>query len=71
MAFETIQQRIVSAPCLALPNLQRFMLTADASGTGWGAMLSQQADDGPECPCAFASGQFSTAELNYITGDRA
>ncbi len=71
LAFETIKQNIISAPCLALPNMQRrFIVTADASGPGWGAMLSQQADDGTEHPCAFASGQFSAAELNYITGDR-
>jgi hypothetical protein len=71
MAFETIKQKIISAPCLTIPNFQRrFIVTADASGTGWGAMLSQQTDDGTEHPCAFASGQFSSAELNYITGDR-
>jgi hypothetical protein len=70
-AFETIKQKIVSAPCLIIPNTQRrFIVTADASGAGWGAMLSQQTDDGKEHPCAFASGQFSPAELNYIVGDR-
>jgi hypothetical protein len=70
-AFEAIKQKIVSAPCLIIPNSQRrFIVTADASGSGWGAMLSQQADDGTEHPCAFASGQFSPAELNYIVGDR-
>ena len=55
-AFNTLKQKLTSAPVLALPNWSKsFLLDTDASETGISAMLSQVQDDGSECVIAYAS----------------
>ena len=65
-AFETLRNKLVSAPILAFPDLGRaFILDTDASDTGIGAVLSQVDDNGAEQVVAYASKSLSRAERNY------
>ena len=65
-AFNTLKQKLTSAPVLALPNWSKpFLLDTDASETGIGAVLSQVQDDGSECVMAYASRLLSKQEHNY------
>ena len=65
-AFNTLKQKLTSAPVLALPNWSKpFLLDTDASETGIGAVLSQVQDDGSECVMAYASRLLSKQERNY------
>ena len=66
-AFETLKQKLMTAPVLALPNPSLpFIVTCDASGFGIGAVLSQ--DQGKEQgirPIAFMSKKLQPAETRY------
>lgn len=66
-AFEQIRLRLISAPILAFPDLERpFTLDTDASDAGIGAVLSQRDDeDGSERVVAYASKSLSRAERHY------
>ncbi|MCP3663135.1 MAG: DDE-type integrase/transposase/recombinase, partial [Gammaproteobacteria bacterium] len=65
-AFETLRDKLVTPPVLAHPDFTKmFVLTADASVTGLGAILSQKDESGKEKPVAYASRTLTKAERNY------
>ena len=65
-AFETLRNKLVSAPILGFPDLGRaFILDTDASDTRIGAVLSQVDDNGAEQVVAYASKSLSRAERHY------
>jgi hypothetical protein len=65
-AFETLKQRLISAPILVHPDFdQPFMIFTDASATGLGAILSQKDDEGRERVVRYASRRTSDSERNY------
>ncbi|GJT44530.1 putative reverse transcriptase domain-containing protein [Tanacetum coccineum] len=64
-AFQTLKQKLCSAPILALPEgTEDFMVYCDASLKGYGAMLMQR-----EKVIAYASRQLKVHEENYTTHD--
>jgi len=57
-SFETLKSKILSAPVLRHPDFDRpFVVEADASGVGWGAVLLQE-----DHPVAFLSRSWKPAE---------
>ena len=71
-AFSTLKGLFTSAPVLSHPNPSRqFVVEADASDSGVGAVLSQRSPDDQKLhPCAFFSRRLSPAEVNYDIGNR-
>ena len=66
-AFETLKDKLVSAPILAYPQEEGlFILDTDASNFGIGAVLSQ-VQAGEEKPVAFASRLLSKSQRRYCT----
>ncbi|GJU96912.1 putative reverse transcriptase domain-containing protein [Tanacetum coccineum] len=64
-AFQTLKQKLYSAPILALPEgTEDFMVYYDASLKGYGAVLMQR-----EKVIAYASRQLKVHEENYTTHD--
>ncbi|GJX92583.1 putative reverse transcriptase domain-containing protein, partial [Tanacetum coccineum] len=64
-AFQTLKQKLYSAPILALPERTKdFMVYCDASFKGYGAVLMQR-----EKVIAYASKQLNVHEENYTTHD--
>ncbi|GKA06319.1 putative reverse transcriptase domain-containing protein [Tanacetum coccineum] len=64
-AFQTLKQKLCSAPILALPEgSENFMVYCDASHKGLGAVLMQK-----EKVIAYASRQLKIYEKNYTTYD--
>ncbi|GKD63120.1 putative reverse transcriptase domain-containing protein [Tanacetum coccineum] len=64
-AFQTLKQKLCSAPILALPEgTEDFMVYYDASLKGYGAVLMQR-----EKVIAYASRQLKVHEENYTTRD--
>nr|GEX83339.1 putative reverse transcriptase domain-containing protein [Tanacetum cinerariifolium] len=64
-AFQTLKQRLCSAPILALPNgTKDFVVCCDASLKGYRAVLMQR-----ERVIAYASRQLKVHEENYATHD--
>ncbi|GKD44102.1 reverse transcriptase domain-containing protein [Tanacetum coccineum] len=64
-AFQTLKQKLCSAPILALPEgTEDFVVYRDTSLKGYGAMLMQR-----EKVIAYASRQFKVHEDNYTTHD--
>ncbi|GKB65771.1 putative reverse transcriptase domain-containing protein [Tanacetum coccineum] len=64
-AFQTLKQKLCSAPILALPEgTKDFMVYCDASLKGYGAVLMQR-----EKVIAYASRQLKVHEENYTTHD--
>ncbi len=65
-SFEQLRHKLVTAPILAFPDLDRpFILDTDASDKGIGGVLSQKDDDGNERVVAYASKSLSRAEQHY------
>jgi len=70
-AFCTIKNALVTAPVLALPNMNLpFTVKCDASGIGVGAVLTQPDRDGQEHPVAFFSKKLNNAERRYSTTEQ-
>lgn len=70
VAFETLKERLVSAPVLASPDFSKpFAIQTDASDVGLGAVLFQEAD-GFEHPIAYASRTLTRAEQKYSVTER-
>eukprot|EP00736_Rhodelphis_marinus_P012019 Rmarinus@m.1179 len=70
-AFEQLKRKLVEAPVLAHPRFDRqFSLTTDASGTGLGAVLAQEGEDGKVHPVAYASRALVPAETRYSATER-
>ena len=71
-SFETIKQKLVTAPILQFPNLNKqFVLSCDASSTGIAAVLSQKSDDGKSLhPVAFASNMLSKSQSKWSAFQR-
>ncbi|GJR45371.1 putative reverse transcriptase domain-containing protein [Tanacetum coccineum] len=64
-AFQTLKQKLCSAPILALPEgSENFVVYCDASHKGLGAVLMQKEKD-----IAYASRQLKIHEKNYTTHD--
>ncbi|GJQ88903.1 putative reverse transcriptase domain-containing protein [Tanacetum coccineum] len=64
-AFQTLKQKLCSAPILALPKgTENFVVYCDASHKGYGAVLMQR-----EKVIAYASRQLKKHEENYMTHD--
>nr|GEZ27111.1 putative reverse transcriptase domain-containing protein [Tanacetum cinerariifolium] len=64
-AFQTLKQKLCSAPILALPEgTKNFIVYCDASLKGYGAVLMQR-----EKVIAYASCQLKKHEKNYTTHD--
>nr|GEU87103.1 putative reverse transcriptase domain-containing protein [Tanacetum cinerariifolium] len=64
-AFQTLKQKLCSAPILALPErTENFIVYCDASLKGYGAVLMQR-----EKVIAYASRQLKKREENYTTHD--
>lgn len=69
-AFETIKERLTTAPIMAFPNLEDpFILDTDASDTAIGAVLSQ-VQEGQERVIAYGSKVLSREERNYCVTRR-
>ena len=65
-SFDTLKQKIVIAPILALLYIQQpFEIETDASGYAMGAILLQKGK-----PICFHSETFSKAIMNYPTYDK-
>ena len=63
MAFETLKQKLTSAPILVYPDFAlEIVLETDASAKGLGAVLSQPQKDGRLLPVAYASRSLSAPE---------
>ena len=65
-SFEHLRQKLVSAPILAFPDLQKpFILDTDASDAEIGAVLSQIDENGKERVISYASKGLTKPELRY------
>ena len=69
-AFDTIKQRLCSAPTLLIPDPQKpFVLTTDASNVATAAVLTQDHGRGQQ-PVAFTSTKLTEAQRNYTVMER-
>lgn len=70
LAFESLKNKLVSAPILAYPDFtQPFLLTCDASNYAISAILSQGII-GQDRPIAYASRTLNKAECNYSVTEK-
>lgn len=70
-AFENLKSALCSAVELSTPDTTKpYWLFTDASAIAVGACLAQMADDGTECPIAFASHRFTAAQMKWSTIER-
>jgi hypothetical protein len=64
--FDELKTKMCQKPILANPDLKKtFYLQTDASSTGAGVILSQEAENGKRRLVAYFSCTFSPAEVNY------
>ncbi len=69
-AFKTLKARLESEPILALPDPDKsYILAADASDTGVGAVLMQERD-GSKHPICYASRKLLPRERAYSVIER-
>ena len=69
-AFETLKEKLMSAPVLALPDFsKRFILQTDASKEGVGSVLLQLDDAGREHPVAYYARALRSSERLWSTTD--
>lgn len=69
-AFQTLKQKLTSAPILAYPNMHKpFILTTDASTTAIGYILSQTDKGKREHVIAYGGRSLSKAERNWSASD--
>ena len=65
-AFETLKQKLINAPLLALPNFYKtFEIQCDASNVGIGVVLLQEGQ-----PIAYLSKKLKGSQINYSTYDK-
>ena len=65
-AFDTLIEKLTTSPVLGFVDYNKpFVLHTDASGTGLGAALYQEGEDGKLHVIAYASRGLSKSELNY------
>ncbi len=70
-AFDEIKRRVASKPVIATPNPElAYIIEADASGKGIGAVASQRNEQGELHPIAFYSRALKGPELNYGIPDQ-
>ena len=72
VAFCQLKSLLVTAPVLAYPQFglnKSFILETDASGSGPGAVLSQEQADGHLHPIAYASRSLHKHEQNYAISE--
>jgi hypothetical protein len=70
-AFETVKEKLVSAPVLSIPDFTRsFILQTDACDYGISAILAQEGDEGEIHPLAFKSRKLIPAETRYPTHEK-
>lgn len=70
-AYQRLKDKLLNDVFLLHPsNDKQFILETDASGYAWGAVLSQQDDEGRYRPVACISRSFADAEKRYDTHDR-
>jgi len=63
--IKRIKEKVLSLPPLSLPTGEGdFIIETDASNIAWGGVLLEKID-GVEVICAYTSGSFKCAELNY------
>ena len=64
--FERLKALLTSVPILCYPDFAKpVVLETDASGSGLGAVLAQQQDDGTVKPVAYASRSLQAHQKNY------
>ena len=65
-AFETLKQKLINAPLLAIPNFSKtFEIECDASNVGIGVVLLQEGH-----PIAYFSEKLKGSHINYSTYDK-
>lgn len=70
-AFETLKQKLASAPVLAhFDSEAPIIVSADASPIGMGGVLANKRNDGAEQPCVYISKTFDKTQRNYSQLDR-
>ena len=70
-AFETLKQKLVTAPILITPDWTKlFHVYVDASNVALGTVLSQKDAKGFDHPIYYASRQLVAAERNYSVTER-
>ena len=71
-AFDTIKQKLIEAPILKFPDLNKqFVLTCDASMTGISGILSQYSDDGKFLhPVAYGSNTLNETQSKWSAFQR-
>ena len=71
IAFETLKQKLTSAPILAYPDMNKpFILACDASGTAIGYVLGQLDDKGNERVVAYGGRSLRDAERKWCIAER-
>ncbi|XP_040262240.1 testis-expressed protein 11 [Bufo bufo] len=71
-AFQRLKAALIEAPVLAAPNHTKlFLVHADASMFGLGAVLSQVGGDGMEHPVVYLSRKLLPREVSYATVEKS